>query len=99
MIRGNCRFTFIDLFAGAGGFSLGFDTAGFTCIGAVENNRQASSTYQVNFPGHAALPLARLGPVEGNVLSLTKETFHNAARRMELSEVDVLLTGPPCQGF
>ncbi len=42
----------IDLFAGAGGFSLGFKQAGFTSVLAVENDRHAAETYALNFGDH-----------------------------------------------
>jgi DNA (cytosine-5)-methyltransferase 1 len=91
--------TFIDLFAGAGGFSLGFVRAGFKCAGVIENDLQASETYKANFPQHAELPLGRLGPVEGDILSLTKRAVTARLREIGVSKVDVLLAGPPCQGF
>ncbi|AAL80173.1 DNA cytosine methyltransferase [Pyrococcus furiosus DSM 3638] len=40
----------IDLFAGAGGFSLGFKLAGFKIISAVENFKPKAKTYSFNFP-------------------------------------------------
>jgi DNA (cytosine-5)-methyltransferase 1 len=91
--------TFIDLFAGAGGFSLGFTRAGFECVGVIENDRKASETYKANFPGHALLPLSHLGPIDGNILSLKQDDIKSALRKEGVREVDVLLAGPPCQGF
>ena len=40
---------FIDLFCGAGGFSLGFEKAGFNCIGAIDNDKHAIETHDLNF--------------------------------------------------
>ncbi len=91
--------TFFDLFAGAGGFSLGFARAGFDCVGVVENDPKASETYKANFAKHSQLPLSCLGPLDGNVLSLKKRDVRNALREGGVQEVDVLLAGPPCQGF
>ena len=42
----------IDLFAGAGGFSLGFTLAGIDVVAAVEYNKPATITYTHNFPDH-----------------------------------------------
>ena len=44
--------TVVDLFAGAGGFTLGFVQAGFTPIYAVEIDRYAAETYGANFGPH-----------------------------------------------
>lgn len=46
------RLTVMDLFAGAGGFTLGFVHAGFIPIFAVENNKDAAATYRENFGSH-----------------------------------------------
>jgi DNA (cytosine-5)-methyltransferase 1 len=44
---------FIDLFAGAGGMSLGFQSAGFTPVFAIDHDRHATDTYRANFGDHA----------------------------------------------
>lgn len=44
--------TFIDLFCGAGGMSLGFTGAGFEPVFAVESDRHAAATYRRNFGDH-----------------------------------------------
>ena len=44
--------TLIDLFAGAGGFTLGFVQAGFTPIFAIEIDKDAAHTYESNFGSH-----------------------------------------------
>lgn len=41
----------VDLFAGAGGMSLGLKMAGFSVVGAVENDLDACATHETNFPG------------------------------------------------
>lgn len=45
----------LDLFSGAGGFSLGFKLAGYEIIGAVEKDKWAAETYQKNFPAAKVL--------------------------------------------
>lgn len=80
--------TYIDLFAGAGGFSLGFDNAGFRNLFSVELDSVICATYRYNFPGH------RL--IEADIATLTDESI------MELkgdADVDAVIGGPPCQGF
>lgn len=46
------EFTFIDLFCGAGGLSLGFQQAGFRCVSAIDSDETAVKTYQLNFQDH-----------------------------------------------
>lgn len=46
------EFTFIDLFAGIGGFHLGFKRAGGGCVFTSEWNEWSQRTYRANFPGH-----------------------------------------------
>ena len=47
-----CSFTFIDLFAGIGGFRLGFESAGGRCLFTSEWDRFAQTTYRANFGDH-----------------------------------------------
>jgi len=80
----------IDLFAGAGGLSLGAARAGFNVRAAVELDKHAMATHQRNFP--SAVHIAK------DVSTL------DGAGLLELSgvrpgELDGLIGGPPCQGF
>ena len=80
----------ISLFAGAGGCSLGFREAGYDVRFATDIDRDAVESYRRNFLGTPceALDIRELGP----------ETL---LERVGLcsGEVDILLGGPPCQGF
>jgi DNA (cytosine-5)-methyltransferase 1 len=78
--------TFLDLFAGAGGFSLGLEMAGLAPIGAVEFDRFACETFRKNFP---TTPI-----FEGDVRALTARSI-----KSQYGGVDVIVGGPPCQGF
>lgn len=91
--------TYIDLFAGAGGFSLGFSRAGFRCVGVVEKDEQASLSYAANFPSHLSSPLCLLGPEKGDILRLSKLDVERGLTSQNISDIDVLIAGPPCQGF
>jgi DNA (cytosine-5)-methyltransferase 1 len=76
----------LDLFSGAGGFSLGFKLAGYEIIGAVEKDKWAAETYQKNFPAAKVLV--------GDIQQMTNEMLSKAFLKPE-----VIIGGPPCQGF
>jgi len=80
----------IDLFAGAGGMSLGFEQAGFDIVAAVEVDPIHAATHLYNFPETAVL--AR------SIVGLTGDDIRSAAR-LGRRTVDVVFGGPPCQGF
>jgi DNA (cytosine-5)-methyltransferase 1 len=78
---------FIDLFAGAGGFSLGFRSAfkeRFIPVWANDDNKAAVATYNVNFGNHC---------IEGDIVDLLKD------KKTKIPAADVVIGGPPCQGF
>jgi DNA (cytosine-5)-methyltransferase 1 len=81
--------TFIDLFCGCGGFSLGLTRAGFKGLAAIDFNREAIQVFQANFkdvPQILERDLTAFSPAELETLIGT-------------SEVDLIVGGPPCQGF
>lgn len=82
------KYTFIDLFAGCGGLSLGFEMAGFEGVLAIDNWKDALTTYAYNRKGARTLcgDLAALDP-------------YKIKQEYNISDVDVIIGGPPCQGF
>ena len=81
--------TFIDLFCGCGGFSLGMERADFQCLAAIEFNKEAVQVFQANFPD---VPHA----LEKDLTQFTPEELEQL---IGTREVDVIVGGPPCQGF
>lgn len=80
----------IDLFAGVGGMSLGFEQAGFYVAAAVELDPINVATHKQNFP-HCETIQADLSRLSGR--SLLEKA------RLSAGSVDVVFGGPPCQGF
>lgn len=80
----------IDLFAGAGGMSLGFEQAGFNVAAAIEIDPIHAAVHHFNFPETAA--------IAKSVVGLTGEEVRTSAGIGQRS-VDVVFGGPPCQGF
>lgn len=80
------KYSVIDLFAGAGGLSLGFEkTNMFDILAFVENNDNAAQTYMKNHESCARYDDIRK-------LDFTKV-------KNEWNDIDVVIGGPPCQGF
>ncbi len=76
----------VDLFAGAGGLSLGFEQTGsFEIKVAFENNPAMQKTYQRNHPNV---------DVYGDVCAANYSEIKN-----KYGKIDVVIGGPPCQGF
>jgi DNA (cytosine-5)-methyltransferase 1 len=80
----------IDLFAGAGGMSLGFEQAGFDVVAAVEIDPVHCAVHKFNFPHCTIMPRS--------VVGLTGSEIRLAAG-IGQRPVDVVFGGAPCQGF
>lgn len=83
----------LDLFAGAGGLSLGFQAAGARVIGAVERDSAAAETFERVFSSEA--PVMFSGETEGDVNLLDVDRLMDSLP----SSPEIVIGGPPCQGF
>jgi len=84
----NKNYNYIDLFSGAGGFSLGFDRAGFKNIFSIDFDESFNLTYKFNFPNHLLIERDI-----SQIKSKEIKSFYDG------QDIDVIIGGPPCQGF
>ena len=78
----------IDLFAGAGGLSVALRETGFDVVFANEINPKFAETHKLNFP---EVPI-----VVKDINLITKEDIENLVAG---KDIDLIVGGPPCQGF
>lgn len=80
----------ISLFAGAGGCSLGFSKYGVNILAAFDFCKEAVDTYNHNFKGDRC-----------SIVDLSTCDFSSIRKSLNLKrgEVDLIIGGPPCQGF
>ena len=81
-------FSYIDLFCGAGGLSVGFDKANMENVFSVEFNDKFAKTYKRNFPHHKLF-----------VEDIKNITDNQIKEEISGKDIDVIIGGPPCQGF
>lgn len=82
------RPTVLDLFCGAGGMSLGFNMAGCEIVGGIDIEHWPVETHHHNFPNaRVQLEPSDISKIEPSSLGLRP------------GDVDILVGGPPCQGF
>ena len=79
----------LDLFCGAGGLSVGFLNAGYDIIAANDNFKQACETYRNNHPDTVML--------EGDITD--QKVKDDIVKYSREGGVDIVVGGPPCQGF
>ncbi len=82
------NFNFIDLFSGAGGFSCGLEMAGLNCLLGVDFEESAVETFAQNHPRSEAL-----------CIPIQKLTNQKLAKLLGKNKVNLIVGGPPCQGF
>lgn len=80
----------MDLFAGAGGMTLGFEQAGFDVLASVEIDPIHCAIHEFNFPFWKVFCKS--------IVDITAEEIRKKSRIND-REIDVVFGGPPCQGF
>ncbi|NLA24252.1 MAG: DNA cytosine methyltransferase, partial [Bacteroidales bacterium] len=80
--------TIIDLFCGCGGLSQGFIDAGFEVILGIDNWQDALTTFENTHRG-----------AKGVKADLFEETPQSISNKTGIKKIDVIVGGPPCQGF
>jgi DNA (cytosine-5)-methyltransferase 1 len=89
MLKKIKELTFLDLFSGCGGFSVGLEQAGLKCLSGIDYNEHAVNTFRDNH--------------SNDTVSLFKDMTEFQPLELEgligRDQVDVIVGGPPCQGF
>ena len=80
--------TVLDLFCGCGGLSLGFIQAGFDVKLGIDYWQDAITTYTATHKG-----------TQGIVADLFNITSEQISQQTQIKQLDVIIGGPPCQGF
>ena len=78
----------VDLFCGAGGLSTGFEKAGFKVAMGIDYNQKATDTFLANHKKSVVL-----------CKDMTKITSKEILNSIGTDSIDIVIGGPPCQGF
>lgn len=82
------QYNIIDLFCGAGGLSCGFERAGYNVLLGIDNDKKALETFEANHKNAKSI----CGDITNIHFGDIKQIIGN-------KKVDVIIGGPPCQGF
>lgn len=89
----------LDIFSGCGGFAYGFNETGICKTSwAIEKDVNAASAFQKNFPS-AVMFVNDANQILKEILSGKLRSESSGLRLPQKGEVEVILAGPPCQGF
>lgn len=84
------KYSVIDLFSGAGGLSQGFVQAGYKILAGIDFDDAALKTYKHNIKGALALK---------EDLFDEETAMQDIEKNLNGEKVDIVIAGPPCQGF
>lgn len=85
----NNKYNVVDLFCGCGGLSKGFEEAGYNILVGVDFEQSALNTFSYNHKGAVGLRFDLSAP----------ESFDAIVKAVDGRLVDIIIGGPPCQGF
>jgi len=83
------KYKVVDLFSGCGGFSYGFENAGFHIVLGVDNDKMSLETFGANHKNSKTL----------NVDLHDDTAAQKIIETLDDIQIDVIIAGPPCQGF
>jgi len=83
------KYNVVDLFSGCGGFSYGFEQMGFNVVLGVDNWDLALETFEYNHKNSKVL----------NLDLHKKQSIKDITKAVQNHNIDVIIAGPPCQGF
>ena len=97
-VESKANLNVLDLFSGAGGMSSGFSKVGYNIVAAIEFDKRFKETYLYNHPSTKLIledirNVSANGDVKNSNYDI-KNIFNNHEK-----ECDVIIGGPPCQGF
>jgi len=78
----------IDLFSGCGGLSFGFIEAGYDVVLGIDHWKDAIATFENSHKNS-----------KGLIADLFTETPKQISKKTGITDIDVIIGGPPCQGF
>jgi len=99
-LKNSKKGTYIDLFSGCGGLSLGLGNAGWEGLFAIEKDPMAFSTFKHNLIDgvHSHFNWPEWLPIEANTIQNVFANYLDELRALK-GKVDLIAGGPPCQGF
>jgi len=90
--------TVIDIFAGGGGLSLGFRSAGFRVVAALDKDPVAATVYRANAPEVPFIGPTKDEPIRGDIEHVSGSSLLELANVVP-GTLGMLIGGPPCQGY
>ncbi len=100
-VRAGAKPRLLDMFSGCGGFTLGFERAGFKPVAGIERDADAARSYAFNFhrDDQETHEVAEAVAVEGGDIALAQVASRTNGETDPRDSIDVITAGPPCPTF